>query len=469
MVRPSGTEPLIRVMIEGEHIDDIGKSYEFIKELGKGSYGQVFRCQNKITGNVYACKKMSKKKIKNKEQFKTEINLLRATDHPNIIKLYDIYEDNKYMYLIMEECNGGEFFDSLAKRAKEKKMYTEKECARIFKQILEAVNYLHAHGVCHRDLKPENILFSNVADDSCLKLIDFGLSKVMDGDNTLKGTVGTTFYMAPEVITGNYNEKCDIWACGIILYIMLCGKPPFYSQDEEELKKKICSMKYDFNHPEFKKVSQDAIELIKKILVPPEKRLSASEILSTPWLKENAPHATGENLKENWENIERYSKLNLVQKSIINFTAFHLTSRETKEFVEMFKSLDENSDGVLSIDEIKKGVEQCKFGNKGDNIVKIFELFLLVELFLLCCSDIKLLITKTLKLFGFSPFLLLIVFMLLMLFILLILGTSFLSESLLSLRVLLFSKDIFLIVLKLKNLSLFFISIFVLLVELSHS
>ena len=150
----------------GEHIADINNYYEFIKELGKGSYGQVLRCQNKETGNVYACKKMSKKKIKNKKQFQTELNLLRTTDHPNIIKLYDIYEDNKYIYLIMEECNGGEFFDSLAKRAKEKNMYTEKECARIFKQILEAVNYLHAHGVCHRDLKPENILFSNVADDS---------------------------------------------------------------------------------------------------------------------------------------------------------------------------------------------------------------------------------------------------------------------------------------------------------------
>ena len=357
----------------GEHIDKVEKSYEFIKELGKGSYGQVFRCQSKINGNVYACKKMSKKKIKNKEQFKTEINLLRATDHPNIIKLYDIYEDNKFIYLIMEECSGGEFFDSLAKRAKEKKMYTEKECARIFKQILEAVNYLHAHGVCHRDLKPENILFSNVADDSCLKLIDFGLSKVIGGDQNLKGTVGTTFYMAPEVITGNYNEKCDIWACGVILYIMLCGKPPFYSQDEEELKRNICSMKYTFDYPEFKKVSQDAIDLIKKILVPPEKRLSAAEILQTPWIKENAPNATGENLKQNWEHIEKYSKLNLVQKSIINFTAFHLTSKETKEFVEMFKSLDENSDGVLSIEEIKKGVEQSKFGAKGDNIVKIFE------------------------------------------------------------------------------------------------
>ena len=356
-----------------EHIADINNYYEFIKELGKGSYGQVFRCQNKETGNVYACKKMSKKKIKNKKQFQTELNLLRTTDHPNIIKLYDIYEDNKYIYLIMEECNGGEFFDSLAKRAKEKNMYTEKECAKIFKQILEAVNYLHAHGVCHRDLKPENILFSNVADDSCLKLIDFGLSKVLDGESNMKKTVGTTFYMAPEVIQGNYNEKCDIWSCGIILYIMLCGKPPFYSQDEDELKKKICSMHYNFDYPEFKKVSQDAINLIKKILVSPDKRLSAGEILADPWIKENAPNATGENLKQNWEHIEQYSKLNLVQKSIINFTAFHLTSRETKEFVEMFKSLDENSDGVLSIDEIKKGVEQSKFGTKGENIVKMFE------------------------------------------------------------------------------------------------
>ena len=357
----------------GEHIADINNYYEFIKELGKGSYGQVLRCQNKETGNVYACKKMSKKKIKNKKQFQTELNLLRTTDHPNIIKLYDIYEDNKYIYLIMEECNGGEFFDSLAKRAKEKNMYTEKECARIFKQILEAVNYLHAHGVCHRDLKPENILFSNVADDSSLKLIDFGLSKVLDGENNMKKTVGTTFYMAPEVIQGNYNEKCDLWSCGIILYIMLCGKPPFYSQDEEELKKKICSMKYNFDYPEFKKVSKDAINLIKKILVGPEQRLTAAQILADPWIKENAPNATGENLKQNWEHIERYSKLNLVQKSIINFTAFHLTSRETKEFVELFKSLDENSDGVLSIDEIKKGVEQSKFGAKGDNIVKMFE------------------------------------------------------------------------------------------------
>ena len=359
----------------GEHISNINDCYNMIKELGQGSYGTVYRCQHKVTGHVYACKKMNKKQIKNKSRFKTEIDLLRATDHPNIIKLYDIFEDKEYIYLIMEECSGGEFFDVLAKRAKEKKMYTEKDAAKIFKQILEAVNYLHAHGVCHRDLKPENILFSTLADDSTLKLIDFGLSKVFDGDkNTMKGAVGTTFYMAPEVITGQYDEKCDIWSCGVILYIMLCGKPPFFSQNEEELKKKICSMEFNFNYSEFDKISDDAKKLIKKILVSANKRPSASEILNSPWIKENAPHATGESLFVNWKHVQEYTKLNLVQKSIINFTAFHLTSNETKQFVETFKSLDENSDGVLSKEEIQKGVDACKLGDKitKENIDVIF-------------------------------------------------------------------------------------------------
>lgn len=346
-----------------------------MKELGQGSYGHVYRCQNQLTGHIYACKKMNKRQIKDKSRFKTEIDLLRATDHPNIIKLYDIFEDNSYIYLIMEECNGGEFFDRLAKKSKQKKMYTEKDAAKIFKQILEAINYLHAHGVCHRDLKPENILFSTLAEDSAIKLIDFGLSKVFNGDNnTMKGAVGTTFYMAPEVITGKYNEKCDVWACGVILYIMLCGKPPFYSQNEEELKKKICSMKFGFDFPEFKKISQDAKNLIKTILVSSDKRPSASDVLSSSWIKENAPHATGEALGVDWGHIQKYSNLNLVQKSIINFTAFHLTADETKEFVEMFKSLDENSDGVLSLDEIQKGIDNCKLSEKinGQNIMQIF-------------------------------------------------------------------------------------------------
>ena len=358
-----------------EKIADINTYYNFIQQLGQGSYGKVIRVQHKLTGNIYACKKMDKKQIKHKNRFKTEIDLLRATDHPNIIKLYDVIEDNTSLYLIMEECLGGEFFDRLAERAQKLNMYTEKDAARIFKQILAAVNYLHAHGVCHRDLKPENILFSTIEEESPLKLIDFGLSKVFNSEgSTMKGAVGTTFYMAPEVITGKYNEKCDVWACGVILYLMLCGKPPFYSKDENELKRNICEMKYTFNYPEFSKVSDEAKDLIRSILVESDKRPSIAEILDTNWIKENAPHSTEEVLNIDWMRIKKYSQLNLMQKSVINFTAFKLTEDETRQFVEVFKSLDENSDGVLTMEEIQKGLELCNFGDKfkNDDIIKMF-------------------------------------------------------------------------------------------------
>ena len=359
----------------GEHIANINQSYNFIKELGQGSYGHVLRVQSIATGNIYACKKMNKRKITNKNRFKTEIDLLRATDHPNIIKLYDIYEDSIFIYLIMEECTGGEFFDRLAKKAKQNKMYTEKDAAKIFKQIAQAVNYLHAHGVCHRDLKPENILFSTIAEDSQVKLIDFGLSKVFDGENnTMKGAVGTTFYMAPEVLTGQYTEKCDVWALGVILYIMLCGKPPFYSQNEEELKNKICSMNFNFDYPEFSKVSNDVKDMIKSMFVELDKRPSVSEILENKWIKDNAPHASNDSIRVDWLHVKKYSQLNLMQKSVINFTAFHLNEDETRKFVEMFKSLDENNDGVLSMEEIRKGVENNKFKGKinADDVVNMF-------------------------------------------------------------------------------------------------
>ena len=158
----------------GSHTEKIEKYYTFIKELGHGSYCHVYRCQNNSTGNVYACKKFDKKFIKSVARIKTEIDLLRATDHPNIIKLYDTFEDEDHLYLVMEECNGGELFQRLAENAKNNKNYTEKDAARIMKQILQAVNYLHSHGVCHRDLKPENILFSSMDPNSQLKIIDFG-------------------------------------------------------------------------------------------------------------------------------------------------------------------------------------------------------------------------------------------------------------------------------------------------------
>ena len=359
----------------GVHTENIEKYYQLIKEIGHGAYGHVYRCQSISTGNVYACKKFEKKYIKNKKRLKTEIDLLRATDHPNIIKLYETFEDRNNLYLIMEECNGGELFARLAKNAKNNKMYTEKDAAKIMKQILEAVNYLHYHGVCHRDLKPENILFSSVDELSQLKLIDFGLSKVLKTmDDTIKGEVGTLYYMAPEVIQGIYNEKCDVWSCGVILYIMLSGNPPFFSDNEEKLKEKICNIDYNFKLPIFSKISDDAKELLKSIFVNNEIRPTVSEILNSTWVKENAPNASSENLNIDWGHIQKYSKLNLVQKSVINFRAFHMNPNEAQEFIDMFKLIDENSDGVLTLEEIKKGIKHCKlkFEMNENTIEKLF-------------------------------------------------------------------------------------------------
>ena len=359
----------------GVHTEKIEKYYQFIKEIGHGAYGHVYRSQNISTGNVYACKKFDKKYIKNKKRLKTEIDLLRATDHPNIIKLYEIFEDKLNLYLIMEECSGGELFARLAMNAKNNKLYTEKDAAKIMKQILEAVNYLHYHGVCHRDLKPENILFSSMEENSQIKLIDFGLSKVVKTmDDIIKGEVGTLYYMAPEVILGNYNEKCDVWSCGVILYIMLSGNPPFYDKNKDKLKEKICNLEYNFNLPIFSKISEDAKDLLKQIFVNNENRPTISDVLNSTWVKENAPNSSSESLNIDWGHIQKYSKLNLVQKSVINFRAFHMNANEAQEFIDMFKLIDENSDGVLTLEEIKNGIKHCKLkvNLNEEAIVKLF-------------------------------------------------------------------------------------------------
>ena len=360
----------------GSHRENIKKYYTFIKELGHGSYSHVYRCQSNATGNVYAVKQFDKKYIKDEKMIKTEIKLLKAMDHPNIIKLYDTYEDKDYLYLLMEECNGGELFHRLAENAKNHKMYTEKDAASIMKQILQAVNYLHSHGVCHRDLKPENILFSSMEAKSQLKVIDFGLSKVLNEiDEVMKGEVGTLYYMAPEVIEGKYNEKCDVWSCGVILYIILTGHPPFFSKNEEKLKQKICSMKYNIDLPVFSKISQDAKDLLKSILVKANKRPTISEVLESPWIKGNAPRASNETLNVDWGHVKKYTNLNLVQKSIINFRAFHMNSNEARQYIEMFKMIDKNNDGVLTIDEIEQGIKHCKLDVNMNNkeIVQLFK------------------------------------------------------------------------------------------------
>jgi calcium-dependent protein kinase len=229
---------------EGIFLDN----YDVIKQLGKGGYGKVYRVMNKKTKEIRACKHLSKLSIKNLEKFQREIEILRKADHPNIIKLYEIFESKRSYYLIMEECKGGEVFDRIIEHIQKKDMYSEKDASIILRQMMSAVEYCHNNGIAHRDLKPENLLYLNDGpeDNNPIKVIDFGLSQVISPQRKLKTKVGTAYYVSPEILNGAYSEKCDIWSAGVILYILLSGDPPFNGPSDLAIYKKIAEMKVDF-------------------------------------------------------------------------------------------------------------------------------------------------------------------------------------------------------------------------------
>lgn len=359
----------------GQFIEDINKTYDFQEELGSGAYGKVFRIKKKTTGELYACKKMNKRQINNKERFRLEIDLLKATDHPYIVKLYELYEDNVYIYLVMEECKGGELFDRLAIRSKSKNLYTEKEACSVFKKIMSAINYCHSHGVCHRDIKPENILFSDKSEGSIIKVADFGLSKLFSSeDKIMTSIVGTTFYMSPEVLNGKYTEKCDIWSAGCILYIMLCGHPPFYSSSDNDLIRKIKGKMYSFSYPEFKKVSNEAKDLLVRMLCDENIRLSAQEVIDHPWMKFNAPNSKEEILHLDLSNFTEFASMNKLKQGIFTFISNRLSTEDSLKLIEIFNSIDKNRDGVLTLKEIKEGIIFLQSNSKEKS--KEVELFL---------------------------------------------------------------------------------------------
>jgi len=236
MVQAQGNQELIirkQTMIV-KNTQPIETVYQFeTKQLGKGSYGEVCAAIHKTSQQKRAVKTIARSKIRNWERFQTEVRILQTLDHPNVIKLYEYFEDEENVYLVCELCAGGELFDRIIKA----EFFEEDQAAEIFRQILQALNYCHTQNIVHRDLKPENFLFQTQADDSDLKIIDFGLSKIMEGGrmHRMKTRAGTPYYISPEVLAGNYDISCDMWSAGCMLYILLCGYPPFYGDNNQEI------------------------------------------------------------------------------------------------------------------------------------------------------------------------------------------------------------------------------------------
>ena len=221
--------------------------YKVLQALGTGSYGEVRTAIHKYTGQERAVKAFRKDidydnsyiKVKN------EIEILKSLNHPCIIRIYEYFEDEKRLYIVLEKCNGGELFDVITSKSN----LNENLSAIICKQLFSAVAYMHEHNVIHRDIKPENILLEESEDFCNIKIIDFGTATTFAVNQQFSEVVGSSFYISPEIVSNNYSKECDMWSCGIILFIMLSGYPPFDGKNNIEIFNKIRTGKYSFDNP----------------------------------------------------------------------------------------------------------------------------------------------------------------------------------------------------------------------------
>lgn len=259
--------------------------YRLGKQLGEGAFSVVKDGVHKQTGNSFAIKIVTKAKLtlEDEEALKEEISVLRELKHPHIIRLYDVFDEPQYYYLVTEKMSGGELFDRIV----QKSYYNEKEARDVCKILFEALKYCHSHKVAHRDLKPENLLLYSDQNDSDIKIADFGFAKKCLEPNSLSTQCGTPGYVAPEILEGTkYDTKADMWSLGVIVYILLGGYPPFIEQNQRDLFRKIRKGQYEFHEEYWGQVSSDAKHLISSLLtVSPSRRLSAMESLNNKWIK----------------------------------------------------------------------------------------------------------------------------------------------------------------------------------------
>ncbi|KAH7685044.1 Non-specific serine/threonine protein kinase protein [Dioscorea alata] len=336
---------------------DFHRRYQLGPELGRGEFGVTRRCIATYTGEVLACKSISKRKLSvalDSDCLRREVEIMASLpDHPNIVKLKDVHEDANAVHLVMELCEGGELFDRIVKRGR----YTERAAANITKTIVEVVKLCHSCGVIHRDLKPENFLFANQSENSPLKAIDFGLSVFFKPGERFTEVVGSPYYMAPEVLKRNYGPEVDVWSAGVILYILLCGVPPFWAETDEGIARAIIRSVVNFDKEPWPKVSKHAKDLVKQMLDPnPYTRLTAEEVLDHPWLK-NANAAPDISLGETVRaRLQQFSAMNKFKKKALRVVVDHLPVEEVDGIKKMFSMMDTDKNGTLTFEELKEGL-----------------------------------------------------------------------------------------------------------------
>ncbi|CDY40789.1 BnaC02g41580D [Brassica napus] len=351
--------------------------------LGQGQYGTTFLCTHNETGQKLACKTIPKRKLLRQEHFDRvlrEIQIMHhLSEYANVVRIHSTYEDDTSVHLVMELCEGGELFERIAKKGH----HSEREAAKLTKTIVAVVEACHSLGVMHRDLKPENFLFSSCDEDSSLKSIDFGLSvfckpgafdslpplvklNSVEGSISSSSTspsaafsklVGSACYVAPEVLRRHYGRECDVWSAGVILYMLLCGFPPFNAGTDRGIFRKILQGKLDFETDPWPSISESAKDLIKKMLESdPKRRLTAHQVLCHPWIVDDTVAPDKPLDFAVVSRLKRFSAMNKLKKMALRVVAERLSEEEIGGLKELFKMIDTDNSGTITFEELKDSV-----------------------------------------------------------------------------------------------------------------
>lgn len=316
--------------------EDIHHHYTVKEKLGMGSFATVKRLVRKSDKMNYAVKEIKKVNL-SKDEMKTvmdEVVTMGKIEHPNCVRLFEMYESKAKVYMVLELLTGGELFDRIVAKGN----YSEKEASELLGTLLSAIKYLHSVNIVHRDLKPENLLYTSSAKDAAIKITDFGLAKARDSSKQDMATAcGTPGYVAPEVLQGlEYGPAVDLWSIGVILYILLCGFPPFYHEATKELYKQIKKGQYTFPDPYWKNISAEAKDVVTRLLtVDPKKRATPDEILNHKWLAGNASEKSlGEGYGNRLQLMQLKQKLREGVRTIIAVNRFGDALQKTLDTIE---------------------------------------------------------------------------------------------------------------------------------------
>ncbi|CAN1306801.1 Calcium-dependent protein kinase 20 [Linum perenne] len=367
----------------GRKTGNLKEIYSLGRKLGQGQFGTTFLCIEKATGKEFACKSIAKRKLTTQEDVedvRREIQIMHHLEgHPNVIKIIDAYEDAVAVHVVMELCAGGELFDRIIQRGH----YTERKAAELARLIVGVVEACHSLGVMHRDLKPENFLFVSQKEDATLKTIDFGLSMFFKPGETFTDVVGSPYYVAPEVLRKNYGSPCDVWSAGVIIYILLSGVPPFWDETEQGIFEQVLKGDLDFVSDPWPNISDGAKDLVRKMLVrDPKKRLTAHEVLREhifyshvghPWVQVDglAPDKPLDSAVIS--RLKQFSAMTKLKKIAIRVIAESMSEEEIAGLRNMFKMIDADNSGHITLEELKKGLEKAGANLKENEIVGLMQ------------------------------------------------------------------------------------------------